>query len=171
MALLSAAEVREHVETDVDDAALQRVIDRLDADLVRRAGPHTGPLTETIAGRSLSLFLARPIATVTTVREGDPIDGSTPALTVDLDYRLWPNEGRIQRLPAGTRFDAVAEVVYSPVDDTEQRKRVLLELVRLDLAQSGRAREHIDDYRYAGLDYEEHREALLREIRPFLTLE
>ncbi len=64
------------------------------------------------------------------------------------------------------------EVVYTPVDDTEQRKRVLLELVRLDLAQSGRLREAVGrDYDYAALDYGGHREALLRELYPFLTLE
>ena len=64
------------------------------------------------------------------------------------------------------------EVTYSPVDDQPRRKRVLLELVRLDLAQSGRAAESVgDDYRYRGLDYQEHRESLFRDLRPFLTLE
>ncbi len=183
MTLLTATEVRDHVETDVDDAALQRVIDRIDADLVLRAGPHLGPLTETLAGGTLSAFVSRPIASLTSVREGDPIVVATPNLTAEDDYRVWPAEGRIQRLAGSTfglqvggaapaRFAAVVEVVYTPVDDREQRRRVILELVRLDLAQSGRARESVGgDYRYAGLDYEGHREALIREIRPFLTLE
>ncbi len=65
----------------------------------------------------------------------------------------------------------MVEVVYDPVDDLDRRKRTLLELVRLDLAQSGRSRERVGEYRYSGLDYETHREALLRELRPFLTLE
>ncbi len=171
-ALLTAADIRAHVETALDDAALQVIIDRVDADLVRRAGPHSGPLTETMTGRTMSAYVNRPITSVTSVREGATVVAETSALSATDEYRLWPAEGRIERLPAGTRFAAVVEVVYTPVDETEGRKRVLLELVRLDLAQSGRAQERIgSDYRYRGLNYEEHRNALIREARPFLVLE
>ena len=170
--LLTAAELRPHVETDLDDAALQRVIDRLDADIVARAGPHAGPLTEVIDGGGQSVFLRRPVATVASVREGILIDAGATTLLADDDYLLWPGQGRLDRLPAGVRFAPLVEVVYTPVDDGDQRKRILLELVRLDLAQSGRLREAIGrDYQYAGLDYPTHRDALLRELHPFLTLE
>ncbi len=184
MPLLTAAGVRRHVETDLDDAALQRVIDRLDAELAQRAGPHGGPLVETLAGGWPSVFLRRPIERVTRVREGARIETGTAALRADEDYRVWPAQGRIERLapgavlggPAidggGPRFAPLVEVSYEPVDDREPRRRVLLELVRLDLAQSGRAAESAgEDYRYQGLDYRAHREALLAEARPFLTLE
>ncbi len=91
---------------------------------------------------------------------------------MDEDFRVWPAEARIERLPAGAAFADLVEVVYTPLDDTDRRRRVLLELVRLDLAQSGRAAEAVgSDYRYRGFNYTQHREALLREVRPFLTLE
>lgn len=172
MPLLTTADIRPHVETALDDTALQRIVDRIDADVVARVGPHAGPLTEVVAGRTQSIYVRRPIASVTTVREGNVIDAGATTLTVDTHYRLWAAEGRLERLPAGAGFGQLVEVVYTPVDDTEQRKRVLLELVRLDLAQSGRLREAVGrDYDYAALDYGGHREALLRELYPFLTLE
>jgi hypothetical protein len=184
MPLLTAADVRRHVETEIGDAALQTVIDRLDAELAQRAGPHSGPIVETLAGGWPSVFLRRPIETVTRVREGARIEPGTAALRADEDYRVWPAQGRIERLSPGAvlgapppggdgpRFAPLVEVSYEPVDDREQRRRVLLELVRLDLAQSGRASESAgEDYRYASLDYASHREALLAEARPFLTLE
>ena len=185
MSLLTAADIRQHVETGLDDAGLQTVIDRLDAELTQRAGPHHGPIVETLAGGWPSVFLRRPIERVTQVREGSRIEPGTRALRQDTDYRVWPQEGRIERLTPGSdfggaplgadrgpRFAAVVEVRYDPVDDEAQRRRVLLELVRLDLAQSGRASESVgEDYRYDSLDYESHREALLAEARPFLTFE
>ena len=183
MPLLTAADVRRHVETEIDDAALQRVIDRLDAELAQRAGPHSGPIVETLAGGWPSVFLRRPIERVTRVREGARLEPGTPALRDGEDYRVWPAQGRIERLSPGAvlglpvagdgpRFAALVEVSYEPVDDREPRRRVLLELVRLDLAQSGRAAESAgEDYRYQGLDYRAHREALFAEARPFLTLE
>ena len=171
-ALLTAADIRAHVETALDDVALQTVIDRVDADLVQRAGPHSGPLTETMTGRTRSAYVSRPIASVSSVREGAIIAAETPMLSATDEYRLWPTEGRIERFPAGSSFATVVEVVYTPVDETDRRKRVLLELVRLDLAQSGRAQERVgSDYRYRGLDYGEHRDALIGEARPFLVLE
>jgi len=171
-ALLTAADVRAHVETALDDVALQTIVDRVDADLVQRAGPHSGPLTETVSGRTRSAYVSRPIASITSVREGATMAAETPALSPVDEYRAWPAEGRIERLPVGGSFAAIVEVVYAPVDVTEQRKRVLLELVRLDLAQSGRAQERVgSDYRYRGLDYGEHRDALIGEARPFLVLE
>lgn len=171
MPLLTASEVRQHVETDLDETGLQRIIDRADADLLQRAGPHVGPITETLPGGGGSAFVARPIATLTSVREGERISGATPALDLTLDVRLWAGEGRLERRPAGTRFDQIVEVVYDPIDDSERRKRTLLELVRLDLSQSGRGKERVGEYSYAGLDYRRHREALMSEVRPFLTLE
>lgn len=171
-ALLTAAEVRSHVETDLDDVALQRVIDRLDADLLARLGPHSGPLTEVVSGAMLSVYVRRPIASVTSVREGDVIDADAAVLTAGGHYRLWAGEGRLERLPAGALFATVVEVVYTPVDDLDRRKRVLLELVRLDLAQSGRSQESIGrDYGYSALDYAAQRDALLRDAMPFLILE
>ena len=183
MPLLTATDIRAHVETDLGDTALQAVIDRLEAELLQRAGPHTGPLVEILSSGATSVFVRRPLATVTSVREGARIDVNTPALTVETDYRLWPDQGRVERLAGGAafglpraslapRFAALVEVTYTPLDDQPQRQRILLELVRLDLAQSGRDTEAVgQDYRYRGLDYAAHREALLRDLRPFLTLE
>lgn len=171
-ALLTAADLRPHVETDLDDIALQRVIDRLDADLVSRIGPHSGPLTEVVPGKTPSVYVRRPIATVAGVREGDVIDADATTLTAGLHFRLWAAEGRLERLPAGALFATVVEVVYTPVDDLDRRKRVLLELVRLDLAQSGRLHESVGrDYGYTALDYAAQRDALLRDAMPFLILE
>ena len=127
MPLLTSADVRAHIETDLDDTGLQTVIDRLDTELVQRAGPHAGPLVETLAGGATSVFLRRPIDTVTSVREGASITPSTPTLAA-ADYRVWPQQGRVERLTPGAelgvpaaapapRFAALVEVTYSPVDD------------------------------------------------------
>ncbi len=136
--LVSLADVRAlSADGGLSDSDLQAVIDREEAELVRRFGAHAGPLAETVRGGGCSLYLARAIDSVTSITEALYLGDPAPQTVSATDYYVWGSEGRIARLAgAGViRWGPVATVTYTPVDQTDLRKQVLIELVRLATAQ------------------------------------
>lgn len=116
------------------DTDLQSIIDREEAEMVRRFGAHTGSRAETVHGGTGSIYLKRAISSITSISEylylGDP----APLTLVATDYYVWSDEGRIQRLYGGYapfRWGPMVIVTYTPVDQSDLRKQVLIELVRL----------------------------------------
>ena len=140
MSLVSLADVRAlAADGGLSDSDLQAVIDREEAELVRRFGAHDGPLTEIVRGHGRSLYLARAIASVTSITEYLYLGDTAPQTLTTSDYYVWGDEGRIERL-TGAGYGAVCwgatvTVVYTPVDQADLRSQVLLELVRLATAQ------------------------------------
>lgn len=159
--LLTPAELRDHVETDLSDAALQRFLDSEEAEIVRRYGPHA-TASETLAGGGRWLVLARDAAAVTAVVE--TMGDVETALDVDT-YRLWPG-GRIERL--GASWAPRVAVTYTPRDETAQRRLALINLCKLAIAYSGLKSEGVGsgDYQATALDYTGEREKLLRALAP-----
>lgn len=90
-ALLTPADVREHVETDLLDPALQRLIDDADTAIVARFGAHAadGAVVEEHAGNYPLIFPRRPAASITAIAEytSEPrslADGAMAALSAAL---------------------------------------------------------------------------------------
>lgn len=135
MSLLTTAEViAAGADGGLDAVTLQTIIDREEAELVRRFGAnYPGPLTERAKGGALNLYLKRPISAVTSITEYAYPGDTAPATLVAADYEVWGEEGRIRRVDA--RWGYLASVVYTPTDDSGLRRLVLLELVRLNTAQ------------------------------------
>lgn len=164
MGLVSVAEVRALVKTNKADADLQAIIDREDAAIVRYCGPHYVDATTSFTKRFYgtgegSLFLPQRILAVETVTEDgvllDPAE----------DYRVWSDQGRVQRLPVGWYWGDVVDVKYVPQDDREERKAVIIELVRLALEHTAMKSESIaGEYNYSAPDWEVERAALIRRI-------
>jgi hypothetical protein len=162
--LLTVDEARALVSTGMSDSDLLSVIEREEAWLVRAYGPHYTALlsvTETVAGRRMrNLYLRRPIATVTSVTaDGTLIDSD--------QYRLWGDEGRIERLPYGSVWgEEQIVVVYGPQDDNALRKSALIDLLRLTLSRSGLKSESVaGEYSYTAFENtDEERARVMRRL-------
>jgi hypothetical protein len=118
-------------------AELQTVIDREEAELIRLFGAHYDgtAVTEQATGGGSSLYLKRAIGTVSSVAEYYYL-GDTATTLAATDYHVWSEEGRISRLPEYARWGRLVTVVYTPQDDRNLRRMVLIELVRIATEQS-----------------------------------
>src|SRR5512136_1566827 len=109
MSLVTLDEARALVSTSLNDVDLQRVIDREEAWVISRCGPHyvddDTTVTQTLYGGMRRLYLARSIASVESVTEDDAV------LAAD-DYRIWLDEGILERLPSGTVAGSVLTSFY-----------------------------------------------------------
>lgn len=160
MSLLTLAEARALIKTSLTDPELQAVIGREEDEIIRLYGAHyvsgTTTVSETLEGGGASLFLRRPIFSVSSVTE----DGAALA---SADYRLWGAQGRIERLPKGATWGEVITVVYVPQDDNGRRKAALIDLVRLAVEHTALKSESIaGEYSYTAPDWEAERAKLLR---------
>ena len=166
-ALLTLAQIREHVETDLSNDALQRIIDSEDAEIVQRYGA-LSTQTETLRGGSERLFLSRLAASITSIAE--EVGETTTTLAAD-DYELWWNQ-ELDRDPDGTNGRSTwgerVTVVYVPQTMTAQRTAVLTQLVQLAVRYNGVQQESVGsgDYSATSADYQRERERLLRKLAP-----
>lgn len=163
MSLVSVTEIKARIKTSLADASLQDAIDQAEADVVAHYGAHyvdvTTTVTETRGGGLASLYLRRPLASITSITE------DSTALT-SADYRLWGNEGRVERLPSGTLWGDVVVIVYKPTNDNAQRKRVIIDLVRIDIERTALTHESIGgEYSYNAPDWEQERAGVLRRLK------
>jgi subtilisin family serine protease len=168
MALLSVAELRRTVQSDLDDAQLADLITEEEAELVRRFGAHgdgSATVSEVHRGGGCDLFLKRATITVTSVTEATSLGGTGTALIAS-SYYAWPGQGRLTRLPEGTAWARQVTVVYVPADDRSLRKAVITELVRLRLEQTALQAESVaGEYSYtAPPDWEAVRRRAYRRL-------
>lgn len=169
--LLTVSDAREHLETDVTDAVLQRLVDDADSAIARRHGPHSpgadDVIVEDVTGGDERLFLRRPAATVSSIVEH--LSETTNRTLDPSDYRS-EFEGRaLLRLPNGTnpaaRWGYRNVVTYAPTSsDNATRRRVIIDLVRLALQHNALAGETAGDYSSRSVDYQAEREKLIREV-------
>lgn len=169
MSLVSVAEVRALVSTELSDDDLQDVIDREEAELASRIGPLTGARTETFyPDHSVQrLYLRRPTATVTVTSDGT-------ALTLgddDGEYKLLANGTAL--VYNANNWGEVVTAAYTPNDELRV-KRVLIELIRLTVTETGFVSERIGQYSYQRAQapgaVQATREALIRGLMPNLDL-
>ncbi len=149
--LLTVAQFREHVTTTLSDSALQTLLDASEAAIVAAVGA-TGEVTEYLSAHAFygdalhRITVARQIGTIASVTE---YSGSVATVLDATDYRA--SGYVLSRLPHGTHsqwaWSHRVAVVYTPADDTSERERVQLELVKLDLnAQPGLAAQSVEGF-------------------------
>jgi hypothetical protein len=168
MALLTVAQLREHVETSLPDAALDRILASAEQAIATWAGPLevdedgvVADATERLwaPGRTLLRLHQLPTA-VTSVT--DLVNGVETLLDPSA-YRL---EGRYVRRLGGT-FGEWTIVVYTPTDDSATRRAVLVQLCQLELnVQPGMASQGAGGWSESYRTYLRQRDELLRAIRP-----
>jgi hypothetical protein len=173
--LITPAQLRDHVETDLVDAALQRIIDDADAAIIRRFGDHTANIVETRTGGGRLIFLDRPALSISSISEhlGMPFEEDTTVLAVD-DYRLWYGGHAIERLASGTNArttwgDRVV-VTYAPIQEIARRTRVEIDLCKLAIQHDATRQTTAGDYSQTNPnDYQAARERILDELAPALA--
>ena len=133
--LLTVPEVREHIHSALADDALGRVVGAADNLIVSHVGQHAPTVAVTLPGSRFTLTLPRPATKITSADEWT----TDPAVVTAATGHLLVDGGRgLRRTAAGdTRWASWVTVKYAAVDDRPLRKDVLLQLVRLDLADTG----------------------------------
>lgn len=174
MVIISAPKIREHLETDLGDAALSRLIEDAEAEINERYGP-IGLRTLMVRGGNRLIFLPGP-AEETDIVITETLDGEDTVLTPiadptpeDGDFRFWYGGRMIERLDTGAHPGAYwgerVLIDYMPRDDSMRRQRVVVDLVKLALAFSGRQQETIGDLSMMSLtDYTKQRERLIASL-------
>ncbi len=185
MTLLTVPELREHINSALPDAALQHLLDASEATIVDVVGA-PGAITEYINamapgdgyapwGLTLGLkriSLSRQLGTVTSVTEYIGPYGDPGTVLDATDYRA--SGFILTRLPDGNHkrgsWSQRVVVVYTPADETADRIRVQIELVRLELnSKPGLAQQITEGFaeRFSGfglLNYSEERADLLASL-------
>lgn len=168
MNLLTVAALRAQVTTAVDDAELQTIIDREEAEIVARYGAHYVDANTTIVercdGGGCSIFLKRRVLSVSSITEAQRLGGSTTTLS-STQYYAYPGQGRITRLSEGTRWGRSVVVTYVPADDRPLRIQVLIEIVRQALEQTAMKQESVaGEYAFTAPDWEMQRRRLYKRL-------
>ena len=165
---LTVTELRLFVETTLTDAALQLLLDAAD-DEIEDVAP-SGSVDELLSpGHGDLLMLSRPAESITSVVEGHY--GAEVTLATD-DYEIRSSRQTLRRLRTGTNpayhWRGRVSIVYVPEVDTDQRKRVQLALVQLDLnAKPGVQSETIGTWSQTlatGKSYAEARTEILASL-------
>lgn len=137
MSLITPAQAQAlGIGVELATADLQAIIDREEAELTRRFGlPQAAAITETVRPRGASVYLRRPVATVTSVADALYVGDPAPAPRLPADYAVWGDEGRLERAATAAGWGAVVVVTYTPPDESHLRTSVLIELVRIAAEQ------------------------------------
>ena len=175
MPLLTTDEIHAHVETDRSPDAIALLVADAEAAIIARYGPHAPAPIElervlgafTTAGPT-TIYFDRPAASIATVSEYDS-DALPPTVLDAADYRLLYGGRAVERLGTGPHPRAwwAGRVVltYVPVDDTAQRKRVCIDLVKLALRYDAAKAQTAGDASETALDdYTRERSNLLGEL-------
>ena len=166
MALLTVDQIRQHVETDLVDDALTRLVDDADAEIIACEGvlaEHTDH--QHGCQYKADLWLSRRASEITEVIE--EASESETTLAAD-DYALRPGGLRLSRRSDGTNprttWAPIVSVTFTPVSDVERRTRVLIDLVRLAVQFNALRSESAGDYSATSADYEEERRRILSRL-------
>jgi hypothetical protein len=151
--LLSPAELQEFASSDLNDAALQIIIDGCEAEMIQRFGPHA-TATQTFFSPCAYIVLSRTATGIDTITA----DGTE--LTTD-DFTVI--SGRIVRLESGS-WSGPLVVTYLPEDETAKRKLALMKLCKLEIAYSGYQSQSIGDVSEQPLDLNAERERIFASL-------
>ena len=164
MALLTKTELKEHVETDLVDDAVNRLLDDAEAEIIRRFGAHVTQVDEPLGGDKY-LFPSRPITTVTSIVE---TVGTTDTTLAADDYKLIHSNRQIERLGDGTNgrltWGDRVKITYVPSDNQDTRKRVQIDLVKLAIQYDVVRTVESGNYSATFPDYEKERDKILGRL-------
>lgn len=165
MSLLVAADLPKFgVVSNLDATALQTLLDSIESEIVARRGPATGPITDfRFANRLRTFRLSRPASSISSVIE---FSGGVATALAANDWALHQNLMTMVRLGSGSnprsRWPDQVQVIFTPRDDTAERKRVQVAVIKLDLSYSGFASQSTQSEARAALaNYHLERSALL----------
>lgn len=168
---LTLDEVRQHVETGIEDDALERLLNEAQLQVTSRFGTDAS-MTVSVEAQGRYIRLQRPALTITSIAEFN--DQRYPLYTLLVgDYELQHGGRVIRRLTGGTTFYAnrswapVVTITYVPVPEQALRDRVVIDLVRLAVQYNALGQETFGGrtgYQSISLDYFNERERILSAI-------
>lgn len=165
MHTMTLGEVRARVETDLDDATLQTVIDAEIESLQREAGGDTETETQFASGLK-QIILKRKPKSITSITERGTITADIVALVAN-DWRQVGQYG-IYRLADGTNpaasWGAEVVITYVPELDETLRDRVIFDLVQLAVEFRAFDSEEAGDWKGTQKDYNKRRKAILAQV-------
>lgn len=171
--LVTTAQLRTQVQTALTDDQLNALIQREEAEIVRRYGAHyvdvaaLTPVTETLKGLAPSVWVNRQVESVYEINEKATLAGTLTTVSSS-DYYAWIPDGRIQRLSG--LWGEVVVVEYKPQDDSDSRRQAIIELVRLALSRTALKSESIGgEYSYSAPDWLKARVEIHREFHLYRT--
>lgn len=144
--LVSPTDVKALINTAMTDVNLQKVIDRVEAQINAKIGPPQTDAMETeivkvVRGEGFNLFMPTEIYAVVSIMDDDV------TLTED-EYQIW-SAGVIERLPINANWGGRIVVTYKPVDDRAKRTEVIIDLVRLVIERTAMKSESVaGEYSY-----------------------
>ena len=168
--LLNLEQVRDVVKTDISDEMLQVYVDAAEGDILRFAGPHGTTVTHSKplqATRSTYVLLPRRAKEILSVEiddgaiEPDEYQVEHQGLAV----RIWFNRPYSWSTASYARFNWQVSITYTAEDDRPQRRRALLQLVRLAVQEDGLANERVGDYSRTSVNYGKERRRILAPLR------
>jgi len=171
--LLTLGQVRQHVETDLNDTALQMLIDAAESDIIDACGELNSEIEE-FHDETLAtlLFLKRKAVSVTSVIEQVKSGNDYEATTLLAnDYALRHNNCMIERLadgdnPRGTWGDIVT-ITYEPEDERTRRKAAVIKLVKLETEYSHASSVRTGDHSETAKDYTSERAKIINALKPY----
>jgi len=160
--ILSVAEVRDHVETDLIDDALTRLIEDADEEIIARGGAAASYPYDTPGGGA-RIVLPRKASAIVSISER--ILNTDYALAA-ADYSLFSDGRTLERRVDGTYPSSFwrghVSIVITPVLETALRKRILIDLVKLAVAYSAISSKSVDGVSLTALpDYQVERNRIL----------
>lgn len=158
MSLVTVAQVREHVPTDLVDAALQRVIDAVEELLDDRVGALNSETEAFLGETSTTLYLRRPALSLTTVTT---YASGVPTVLATTDYEL--RDGRTVVLASASIEKVV--VTYVPKAGVMQRILATIDLVRLSVQETGLSSASDGDHSETRLDIAKERRRIIETLR------
>lgn len=159
--MITVDDVRARIETDFDDAAIQRMINAAYEAIEERHGSSSQVTDRFRAGGTDTVVLTRKAGTIVEVRVR-PYPTADVVVLDPAEYRLW---GPMMLTRVGATWEYEVEVDYIPHTNTELRDRVALDLVQLDIEFRAYGSEQAGDWRGDQSDYAARREYVLNQIR------
>jgi hypothetical protein len=180
MSTVTGAQLREHVPgIPLPDAALQRIIDDIEEEILDRFGPLTEVSERVVAGPYQGLITTkRKVGSIVSIVEDlSPIAGESTRTLDPTDYRV--SGYTVERLRGGT-YPATGwawygtTINYVPVSDVHRRTMATIDAAKLELAVSGVMSVSIGDYsestgagsRDSGTPEERRTKLLRRRLAP-----
>lgn len=170
MSLVTVSEARALIESPLNDATLQSIIDRVESEVTALAGsPYASgvapTLVDNLPGGFNSIFTRRPIAAIQAITDYSSLGDTTGTLLEATEYHLWPDTGQIVRLPPGANWGAKVRVTYTPQDDTSKRKQVIIDLLRIVLSRQALQSESVGgEFSYTSPNWEKEKWAIVRKL-------
>jgi len=171
-ALLSVAEVRGFVPTDLSDGSLQILLDDAGAEISRRCGAHDSQVDTLDSRGSRWIFPTKPVGSVTSIKERAYRYSDEETALAENDYSVHDNGRSLLREPDGDNprhigWGRLVTVEYAPAgadDEESRRKRAQLDLVKLAIHHEGLSQQKVGNVQVSFPDYERERSRILRRL-------